>query len=238
MPKQTTRIVGPWDTFTKRENRINEFDKESREKRLRPFRLGGMFWLEVWPAGTSKFDPTVLRAPLPNVAKLPPLWWRESPNDSSRNGAPIRGIVWHETQGSYQGAVSWLCNPKSQVSAHVVIAEDGGSAHQLVTYSRKAWHAANANSWTIGIELAGYVDTPNNVMQLRNAARIGAAIGAMFGIPPVIGNERGEHGHVTHRMLGEFGGGHTDPGGFDFERFVYCIAVETSKGNLPKYGRV
>ena len=234
MADKTTRIVGPWDTVAKRANRYETI--ADAESRVRPFRLGGMYWLEIWPSGSTLGDPDVKRAPLPNVAKLPPLWYRPSPNSSFRS-ARITGIVWHETEGSYLGAVSWLCNPVSDVSAHLVIREDGGSAHQLVPYSLKAWHAANANSHTIGIELAGYASRGNDKTQLRNAARIGAAVGAMFGIPPVVGSSMGHGGHVTHRMLGEYGGNHTDPGGFDFERLVYSIAVETSRGGLPRYGR-
>ena len=39
---------------------------------------------------------------------LPPIRILSSPNCSSRRGQTIRGIVIHETEGGYFGAVGWL----------------------------------------------------------------------------------------------------------------------------------
>lgn len=76
-----------------------------------------------------------------------------SPNYSSRNGEPIRKIVYHyTTSDSASGVISWLCNPNSQVSAHYVIAKDG-AVTQLVQDSDRAWHAYRNNVDSIGIEV-------------------------------------------------------------------------------------
>lgn len=59
------------------------------------------------------------------------------------------------------GALSWLCNPESQVSSHYFVFEDG-RVIQMVPETRRAWHAGKStwagdqdiNSRSIGIEIA------------------------------------------------------------------------------------
>lgn len=77
----------------------------------------------------------------------------DSPNCSARN-ATISHCIVHNTDGSFDSSVSWLCNPRSQVSAHIVIGRDGKVAC-LVDMGRKAWHAGNSriNACSIGIEI-------------------------------------------------------------------------------------
>ena len=94
--------------------------------------------------------------------------WVGSPNFSSRNGRKPIAIVNHITSGAFNGALSWLCNPKAQASAHYLISRDGQIV-QLVKDEDKAWHAgevnhphwrlydgSNPNLCTIGIEHEGY----------------------------------------------------------------------------------
>src|SRR5207244_10288577 len=88
------------------------------------------------------------------VGVLPLLVQRKTPNQSSRHGAPVTLLVWHETAGAYQGSVSWLCNPQAQASAHLVVREDGGECTQLVHLDQKAWHAADFNPQSVGVEHA------------------------------------------------------------------------------------
>lgn len=80
-----------------------------------------------------------------------------SPNFSEREGIEVDTIVLHSTGGLIDGAISWLCNKSSKVSAHYVIAKDG-IVYKLVAVSKSAWHAGkcrvkNANKRSIGIEL-------------------------------------------------------------------------------------
>lgn len=70
----------------------------------------------------------------------------------------ISGITihhWGDPRGNstFSGVVSWLCNPKSNVSAHAVI--EAGKVAYLVNYSDVAWHAGSGkgNATTIGLEL-------------------------------------------------------------------------------------
>src|SRR5690349_8205363 len=58
------------------------------------------------------------------------------------------------TQPSYEGVVSWLCQTRSQVSAHDVITGTGSRVAVIVDYNNAAWHAGNAlgNASSIGFE--------------------------------------------------------------------------------------
>lgn len=58
------------------------------------------------------------------------------------------------TNPTYEGVVAWLCNPRSQVSAHDVITGTGSRVAVLVNYTDAAWHAGNAqgNATSLGFE--------------------------------------------------------------------------------------
>jgi N-acetyl-anhydromuramyl-L-alanine amidase AmpD len=80
---------------------------------------------------------------------------RYTPNQSARNGVPIRRIILHyTTTRSDESTISWFANPASRVSAHYLVSQSG-KIYQFVKDSDKAWHAYNNNSDTIGIEHAG-----------------------------------------------------------------------------------
>ncbi|MBX3460229.1 MAG: N-acetylmuramoyl-L-alanine amidase [Planctomycetes bacterium] len=86
----------------------------------------------------------------------PTIIWDPSPNYTAGRTVAIDSIVIHTTEGSYNGAVSWLKNPSSGASAHYVIREDGGQIKQLVADNNRAWHATYYNNRSIGIECAGF----------------------------------------------------------------------------------
>lgn len=84
-------------------------------------------------------------------------------HDSPNHGGEITPefLVIHFTAGrSAKSSVSWLSDPASKVSAHLVIGRDG-SVTQLVAFNRRAWHAGRSqwagrsdlNSCSIGVEL-------------------------------------------------------------------------------------
>jgi N-acetyl-anhydromuramyl-L-alanine amidase AmpD len=86
-----------------------------------------------------------------------PALWQASPNYSARNASATHVTI-HTTQGSYAGALSWLTNPVSRVSAHYLIRSSDGQVAQMVRESSKAWHVGNHNPYTLGIEHEGWVD--------------------------------------------------------------------------------
>lgn len=104
---------------------------------------------------------------------------KQTPNfTSARNGEVPIMIVCHTTCGSFNGAVSWLCNKESKASSHFVVAKNG-TVVQLVDIKDTAWcngtstdknssryvgdstlkkvreKGVNANSYTISIEFEG-----------------------------------------------------------------------------------
>lgn len=93
-----------------------------------------------------------------NSTDYSPALWQTSPNYSSRNSG-ISHVAIHTTQGSYAGAISWLCNTAAGASAHYVIRSSDGQVTQIVRDSKKAWHAKSANPYSIGIEHEGYVSS-------------------------------------------------------------------------------
>ena len=98
---------------------------------------------------------------------------------SGRSGWKPDVICCHITEGGYSGAVSWLCNPASQGSAHFVIGKQG-EISQLVELKDGSWcngtstdpkgaryhknalspvvqsRATNANLYSYSIEHEGY----------------------------------------------------------------------------------
>jgi len=77
---------------------------------------------------------------------------RMSPNfNQGRRGHVPDMIVCHITEGAFAGAVNWLANPASGVSAHFVVARDGRIT-QMVEIADMAWangtaSAASSNLW-------------------------------------------------------------------------------------------
>lgn len=63
---------------------------------------------------------------------------KSTPNKMSRFGWIPDIIVSHITEGSYNGAISWLQNPASEASAHFVISKTG-IITQLVDIRESAW---------------------------------------------------------------------------------------------------
>lgn len=67
------------------------------------------------------------------------LTFKQSPNyTKNRKGYKPEIIVCHITEGSYAGAVSWLCNPASEASATYVVSQKG-EVTQLVDLRDAAW---------------------------------------------------------------------------------------------------
>jgi N-acetyl-anhydromuramyl-L-alanine amidase AmpD len=104
---------------------------------------------------------------------------KTTPNKSDRKGWKPDMIISHITEGSYNGAVSWLMNPKSGASSHFVVSKTGHIT-QLVPITEMAWingttlnpgtsryfghsklrlvreRKTNANYYSIGIEHEGF----------------------------------------------------------------------------------
>jgi N-acetylmuramoyl-L-alanine amidase len=120
--------------------------------------------------------------------------WKASPN----YGGIIKPelIVIHYTgSNSLQGALSWLCDPKAKVSAHLLIAKTG-QIWQLVPFNRRAWHAGRSeylgrpdvNSFSIGIENVGLGDEWPEAQIQANIDVINA-IREVYDIVDIVGHD-------------------------------------------------
>ncbi|CCJ07726.1 thiamine phosphate synthase [Methylocystis sp. SC2] len=117
-----------------------------------------------------------------------------SPNHGERL-RPISSLVLHYTgMPTAESALALLCDPRSEVSAHYVVNEDG-SILQLVPESRRAWHAGKSfwagetdmNSASIGIEVVhpGHEDPrPYPAAQIEATAALAKDICRRQAIPP------------------------------------------------------
>jgi N-acetyl-anhydromuramyl-L-alanine amidase AmpD len=96
----------------------------------------------------------------PSAASYPEQKIR-TPNVSAKPIKP-EAIVLHHSGGSYAGGVSWIRNPKSRVSYHVLVAQDGRRT-VFAEPTQRTWHAGKSewrgrkdlNSWSIGASFAG-----------------------------------------------------------------------------------
>lgn len=156
----------------------------------------------------------------PVAAEADGALWCPSPNfGARRDGAAPRLIVLHYTaMTSAEAARDWLCNPKAEVSAHYVIAEDG-RLWQLVSEADRAWHAGagcwrgatDVNSQSIGIELCNDGAQPFAEPQMTVLERLMRGIMARWGIAP-----EGVVGHSDTAL-----GRKIDPGPrFDWKRLA------------------
>lgn len=122
---------------------------------------------------------------------------RVSPNfGPRREGMRPDAIILHYTgMETGEAAEAWLCDPRSEVSAHYLVYEDG-TIVQMVRETDRAWHAgkgswggkSDVNSFSIGIEIVnpghslGYCDFP--AVQTDAVAALCRGICERHAIPP------------------------------------------------------
>lgn len=142
--------------------------------------------------------------------RLPFLRQIPSPNYSSRNGARTRLCVIHDCEGSFEGSVSWFSQPRSQVSAHIVLSDDGTRAVQMVAWANKAWAVCNYNSYSESYEAAGYSAKGLGAPEWQSLAAITAFRLHVLGLSPIYARGGVGEGYCQHVDLGAAGGGHHD----------------------------
>lgn len=166
---------------------------------------------------------------------------RPSPNFGERHAhdgiANITMLVLHYTgMPTCDEALARLCSPRAQVSAHILIDEDG-TTYRLVADEKRAWHAGHAywrglsdvNSASVGIELVnpghehGYRVFPEAQIEALIEACLN--LKAKYDIP--------DQGVVGHSDVAP--GRKADPGElFPWEQLSRRdIGLWPSSGNLP-----
>jgi N-acetylmuramoyl-L-alanine amidase len=119
--------------------------------------------------------------------------YRQSPNHG-RIITPRLIVIHYTGDNSLQGALSWLCAPSAQVSAHLVVGKDG-KVYQLVPFNVAAWHAGvssyngqpGVNGFSIGIENVGIGDFWPDAQVEANRAII-AALSEAYAIEDIVGH--------------------------------------------------
>ena len=119
-----------------------------------------------------------------------------SPNHGVRRAfAKPNCLILHYTgMPTGEGALAWLRNPQSEVSAHYFIWEDG-RIFQLVAEARRAWHAGKSlwkgesdiNSASIGVEIVnpGHDECPPfPARQIEAVIALCHDVAARHNIPP------------------------------------------------------
>jgi N-acetyl-anhydromuramyl-L-alanine amidase AmpD len=111
----------------------------------------------------SKQSSTVapITPPKPSAQKSFQETKAKTPNVSAKAIVP-KAIVLHHSGGSYAGGVSWIKNPASRVSYHVLVAQDGRRT-VFANPEQRTWHAGKSewrgkrdlNSWSVGASFAG-----------------------------------------------------------------------------------
>ncbi len=149
---------------------------------------------------------------------------RKSPNYSSRHGVKIDTIIVHHTGELMPSPLEWLCMPRSQVSAHLLITR-ANQIFSLVDLADKAWHAGKSqydyngdgkiyeleyglNARSIGIELESmgdvYLDSQMGLITM-------CCLKFMH-----VYSIQAKHilGHKEVSLIGKI-----DPGNFDMQKF-------------------
>ncbi|MGI8586745.1 MAG: S-layer homology domain-containing protein [Chloroflexia bacterium] len=150
----------------------------------------------------------------PNSDDYPPAHWVAANSNNFQLGrqyGPLNFIVIHDTEGSYQSAISWFQNPSSGVSAHFVTRSNDGDITQMVHNADTAYHAGNwdYNVRAIGVEHEGYQGQPGwytNAMYNASAALV-RTMADRFGIHK-------DHAHIIghYQVPNQSPPAHTDPG--------------------------
>lgn len=109
------------------------------------------------------------------------------PDGTHGQNKPKKIVIhhWGSDDSTFGGVVNWLCNPKSQVSAHFVV--EAGKSACLLNWNDAGWHAGNkeVNMTSIGIEChprCSYGD-------MVEVAKVIAMLWKEYGKLPLIGHK-------------------------------------------------
>lgn len=92
--------------------------------------------------------------------------YKQSPNVGGRLRKPKFTVIHYTAGRNAASSANWLCSKIAKASAHLVIGRSG-EIFQLVPFDTVAWHAREANTKSIGIEL----DNPGFLVRHNGAWR-------------------------------------------------------------------
>jgi N-acetyl-anhydromuramyl-L-alanine amidase AmpD len=148
----------------------------------------------------------------------------------------IKYIVIHDTEGSYQSAISWFQDQRSYVAAQYVIRSSDGQVTQMVRNSDVAWHAGSwyMNMHSIGIEHEGYAAEGAawyTDAMYRSSAKLVRHLAKQYNIPldrqHIVGHDQ-YHGLTPARATAM----HTDPGPYwDWDYYMQLLKAPQPQDN-------
>lgn len=108
---------------------------------------------------------------------------------------PIFIVMHYDAASNATSAINWMCNPKSEVSAHLHISREGVIT-QLAPFTTKCWHAGKSswkgyvglNSYSIGIELQNDGIQEYTEIQLAKAEAVCRALVKKYRIKEIVGH--------------------------------------------------
>ena len=124
-----------------------------------------------------------------------------------------RAVV-HVAQGSATSCINWFNNPKAQVSAHF-LNPFVGPIVQFVDTAYTAWHCAQFNGESIGIEHEGMSGEHLNANQKANLRNLFIWLHKTHGIPMVYTADPNVSGVIGHGKLPEGALSHPNCPGFN-----------------------
>lgn len=158
------------------------------------------------------------------------------------NGIRIDSIVIHDTEGSYDSAITSFEQPGGS-AAHYVMRSSDGAVTQMVPTKDLAFHAGNysTNMHSIGIEHEGYAAhgaTWYTEAQYEATADLVKYLAARFDIPldrqHIIG-----HDNVAGPKSSLVSGMHWDPGpSWDWNHLMSLLGVHTGRHGVGPVGSV
>lgn len=224
IPAAATAVDGP-DADTKRDDAL-PLPAEAQEQLLETHEseigsdpaAGGL-------RGTDPTEAGVIEGPLA-AQEWPGCRTAFVRNFSSRT-MPIRVILWHETVSRENGLASQNAltaranDPRTQVSWNFLIGRSQGLCTYTVPVNLKAWHAGNANSPAVGIEVEADGTEPSYVTGAGKAKLFAVTrrVASIYNIPlqhAIVRFDSNCVPHVIrpgiaeHRDMGGCGGGHVD----------------------------
>ena len=144
-------------------------------------------------------------------------------------------FVFHRTEGNYDGARAWLCDPRARASATGVLKLDGSEYTQLVGAQFKAWAQCAFNSFGPSLEIEGFTAQGMPDITRDAAALVAAWFCRAYAIPPRWARGGQGRGLVQHHDLGAAGGGHVDCSGVgSFEWLALVAATQAAYDALGK----
>lgn len=163
-------------------------------------------------------------------------------SDRPANGIRIDTIVIHDTESSYDAAITTF-EQAGGAAAHYVMRSSDGAVTQMVPTKDLAFHAGNysTNMHSIGIEHEGYAAhgaTWYTEAQYEATAELVKYLSARFGIPLDRQHILG-HDNVAGPRSSLVSGMHWDPGpSWDWNHFMSLLGVHTGPHGVGPVGSV